>query len=503
VAGTVACLYILMPSFLPAQEDTYNHITLSFLSPQYSAWVTEPRLVSPAYEANPAGVFQVPFMKAAISFTMADFRDGYALIKAPGHTGVVEGHSVPSIVSVRQKEGIENIAAVFNFESFGASFSYLGEEAFGIDYVLGGERIDLGHFTASVDDTLTSADVEDLTRWLPVTWNLDAHGYATVAGAGEGTVRTMPLSLGLGGDFGFVRAGAGFTITRYSGALDFTVRVTGDTFSQRPTVDVPDTVAWDAELQGIIKMDSILFWHQEMAIEDVWVPSFTLGLQRPWGPYRFGALCTYTPGFTVKGSATDTRRFALWLDSIITNVDLDMDYTDLYAYTRNDTLRIGGYALLGFIPDHEMGSWGYENRKYEIKVPQRAVAAFGAAREGEAWLLDAACGCELLGMDEFYAGLSAGYRFPRWQLRAGGLYRFRKYWVGEELYAVNSGFVGLTAQVFSGPVIYGLSVKTALPELAFSLAERAEGVLASGIKRKNSLLPLTIAFFFSWEAEED
>ncbi|MGB9589869.1 MAG: hypothetical protein ACPL68_03195, partial [Candidatus Hydrothermia bacterium] len=82
-------------------------------------------------------------------------------------------------------------------------------------------------------------------------------------------------------------------------------------------------------------------------------------------------------------------------------------------------------------------------------------------------------------------------------------YRFRKYTVGEEIYAVNSGFVGLTAQIFSGPVAYGLSVKTTLPELAFALAEGAEGVLASGIKRKNSLLPLTIAFFFSWEAEED
>jgi hypothetical protein len=493
----------LLPALALAQEDTYNHITVSFLSPQYSAWVTEPRLVSPAWEANPAGVFQVPFMKGAISFTMADFRDGYASLKVPGDMGVVAGYSVPSIVSVRQKEGIESIMALFNFQSFGASFSYLGEEAFGIDYVLGGERIDLGHFSASVEDTLTSADVEDLTRWLPVTWNLDAHGYATIAGAGEGAIKAMPLSVGLGGDFGFVRAGAGLTITRYSGALDFTVQAIGDTFSQRPTVDVPDTVAWDAELQGIIKMDSILFWHQEMAMEDVWVPSFTLGLQRPAGPYRFGALCTYTPGFTVRGSATDTRWFARWLDSIITNVDLDLDYTNLYAYTRNDTLRIDGYALLDFIPDCEMGSWGYKDKRYEIQVPRRAVAAFGAAREGEAWLLDAAGGCELLRLDEFYAGLSAGYRFSRWQVRAGGLYRFRKYQVGNEAYAVNSGFLGLTGQVFSGPVIYGLSVKTALPELAFPLVEGAEGVLASGIKRKNPLLPLTLAFFFSWEAEED
>ena len=490
-------------TILAAQEETYNHVTISFLSPQYSAWVTEPRLTSPAWEANPAGVFQVPYMKGAISFTMADFRDGYAFLEVPGDMGVVKGYSVPSIVSVRQKEGIENIMAVFNFQGFGASFSYLGEEAFGIDYVLGGETIDLGHFSASVDDTLTSADVADLTKWLPVTWKLDAHGYATIAGAGEGGIKTMPLSIGLGGDFGFVRAGAGFTITRYSGALDFTVRAIGDTFSQRPTVEVPDSVAWDAELQGIMEMDSILFWHQEMAMEDVWVPSFSFGLQRPAGPYRFGALCTYTPGFSIRGSATDTRRFALWLDSVITNVDLDMDYTDLYAYMRNDTLRIDGYALLGFIPDHDMGSWGYNNKKYEIQVPQRAVAAFGAAREGEAWLLDAAGGWELLGMDEFYTGLSAGYRFPRWQLRAGGLYRFRKYEVGDEVYAVNSGFVGLTAQILSGPVSYGLSVKTALPELAFALVEGAEGVLASDIKRKNSLLPLTIAFFFAWEAEED
>ncbi len=492
-----------MPVLLLAQDDTYNHITISFLSPQYSAWVTEPRLVSPAYEANPAGIFQVPYMKGSLSFTMADFREGYALLEAPGGMGVVKGYSVPSVVAVRQKEGIENISAVLNFQGFGASFSYLGEEAFGIDYILGGERIDLGHFTASVDDTLTSADVDSLTKWIPVTWNLDAHGYAVITGAGEGGIKTMPLSVGLGGDFGAMRAGAGFTITRYSGALDFTVRVIGDTFSERPTVSVPDTVAWDADLQGRIKMDSILFWRQEMAMEDVWVPSFTFGLQRPAGPYRFGGMLTYTPGFTVRGSATDTRRFALWLDSVITNVDLDDDYTDLYCYTRHDTLRIDGHALLGFTPDHDMGSWGYNDRKYELQVPQRAVAAFGASREGENWLLDAAGGWEFLGTDEIYAGASAGYRFSRWQLRAGALYRFREYAIGKEMYAINTGFVGLTAQVFSGPVIYGLSVKTALPEYVFALAEGAESVLAGGIKRKNPLIPLTIAFFFSWEAEEE
>ncbi len=502
-AGSGACPCILLPGLLLAQEDTYNHITISFLSPQYSAWVTEPRLVSPAYEANPAGIFQVPFMKGAISFTMADFREGYAMLKAPGDMGVVHGYSIPSVVAIRQKEGIENISAIFNFQSFGASLSYLGEEAFSVDYLLAGERIDLGHFTASVDDTLTSADVDSLTKWVPVTWNLDAQGYAAITGAGEGGIKTMPLSTGIGGDFGAIRAGIGFTITRYSGALDFTVRVTGDTFSQRPSVVVPDTVAWDADLQGRIKMDSILFWRQEMAMEDVWVPSFTFGLQRPAGPYRFGAICTYTPGFSVRGSATDTRRFALWLDSVITNVDLDGDYTSLYCYMRHDTLRIDGQALLNFIPDHDMGSWGYNDRRYELKVPQRAIAAFGAGREGENWLLDAAGAWELLGMDEFYTGLSAGYRFSRWQLRVGGLYRFREYTVGEEIYAVNSGFVGITAQVFSGPVSYGLSVKTALPELAFALIEGAEGVLASGIKRKNSILPLTIAFFFAWEAEEE
>ncbi|MEO0191853.1 MAG: hypothetical protein ABIM46_03605 [candidate division WOR-3 bacterium] len=496
------CALAIASGVLGAQDETYNHITLSFLSPQYSAWITEPKLVSPAYEANPAGILQVPYMKASVGFCMADFRDGYAVLKAPDGMGVLDGHTMPSVISVRQKEGIESIIGVMNLQGFGASFRYLGEESFGLELALDGERIDLGHFTASVDDTLTAADVDDLTKWLPVTWKLSAHGYAVIKGSGEGGIKTTPFSLGIGGDLGFLRAGAGFTITKYSGALDFTIQAIGDTFSERPTVGVPDTVAWDAETQGRMKLDSILFWHQEMAMEELWVPSFSLGLQRPAGPYRFGVICTYTPGFKIKGSATDTRVFALWLDSVITDVGLDEDYSDLYAYMRNDTLRIDGQALLNFVPDHDLGSMGYSNRKYEIDVPGRALLAFGASREGEAWLMDGAGGWEFLGSDEAYLGLSMGYKFGPWALRTGGLYRFREYEVGDEFYGITSGFLGLTAQVFSGPITYGLSVKTALPEYAFSLLEGTKSVLSGPIRRKTPLLPLTIAFFFSLEAEE-
>ncbi len=501
-----------MPGLALAQADIFNHITLRYSVPEFSSWLSDPRLLSPAWEANPAGLFTLPYFRIGISGSMSEFREGSADLrfKEPeGGSGFFEDKTVPANISVMYPATIENAGLYVNFETFGLSMAYLGEQVMGIEYVLEDSRIELGHFTAEVDDTLTAAEVEGLKTWVPVTWKLNGTGYGRITGSGKGDISAMPFQTGLGLNFGKDRLGFGFRMTRFSGGVDFRVQVVGDTFSARPTVDVHrDSVAWDAELYGRIDNDSILFWRQEMALNQAWAYAFTLGYQHGSGPFNFGAILSFKPGFTLTGSATDIQRFLTNMDTNITNMGIDPDYSYLYAYTRHDTVRIDGNAWLRFLPEYTTGYWAYEQRPYAIPVPTRWFAAGGAAWDGQVWVFDLAGGMDILpwgnnAARELYAAVSAGRKIRNITIRTSSLYQQKTYTVGDQVYTVPGGFVGVNANLRSGPLVYGLGLRTGMPEFFFDMAERAQGVLDGGIKRKSALVPGTISLSVFFIPEEE
>ncbi len=490
-----------MAPLLVAQVFYESHFTLSAAFPRYEAWLADPRLLSPAWEANPAGVMEVPWFKADLAVSLPEYRDADLVFKIPEDMGVLGGKELSAALTARSAPGFTAFGFTYNFGSWGLSVHTYGSEQVGLDFGLGDE-LDLGVVHVSFTDTLTAAEVQGLEEWVEVKWEFSANARAKVWGSGQGEAKSTPLLVGFGREASWARWGFGLEIRSWEGALSWSAGADGDSVGiVRPQVS--DTVVWEAEVRALFD-STVLSWSREVALERALSFTALAGLQKEFIHWRWGLLVGFTPGFTLRGSYRDYRYYKTWIGDTVRAGAIDQRTSGLYAYERSDTLHIGGSATLLLYPDYT-DEESLEERSLEIRVPPRLSVGFGGSREGEFWLFDFALGGDALwnlsgGVKDAYAGVSFGWKYLETLTRLGLLYKLTAIQSDEGTSLLHTGMVSLGFNLRSGPLLYGVLVRTTLPERLFPLATQSP--LAEEVKTKSLKLPVSLGFSISWAPEE-
>ncbi len=487
-----------------AQMIYETYFTLSAAFPKWESWLADPHFLNPAWEANPAGVMEVPWFKLGLGVGLPEYRDADLTLQIPEDMGVLGGTEIEGALTARSAPGLTAFGAAYNFGSWGLSLYTFGADQLGLNFGLD-QKVDLGTVHVSFEDTLTSTEVQGLTEWVEVRWEFDAQARANLWGTGSGSVKSTPLVIGFGKEASWARWGLGLEIRSWEGALSLSAGADGDTLGvvTPQFTDPSDTVAWDATVRAVFD-STILSWSREVALERALSFTGILGLQKEFVHWRWGLTLGFTPGFTLRGSYRDFKYYKTWISDTVSSGAIDQHTSGLYAYERHDTLRIDGDAVLLLVPDYS-DTQSLEEKALEINLPPRLSVNFGGSREGEFWLFDFALGGDVLwnlsgGTKDAFAGVAFGWKYLDTLTRLALLYKLTAVEDDQSTTLLHTGMVGLGFNLKSGPVLYGIQVRTTLPERLFPLA--AESPLVQEVKTKSLKLPVSLGFYISWAPEE-